>query len=374
MGFAVLFVIIHAVTTDRTYRETHANLIDNVEGLFEDLPFAPYMRQGHYEYLRLTGRHHFNGVTFLTDGRFMLDNLEPHFFLYERADGIIALGNYLNRRDIPFLYVRLPNKLEDNSVLPIAFSDNQSIEYGYRLAGLISDAGINTLDLRTEMMNEGMDFATAFFRMDHHWTAETALWASETMITHLNNTHGFGVNTDVWNIDNFGRVTFENAFNGEEAVAVHAYHLFEDITAIYPHYQTDLALATLYGRIVSYGDFVDTFVPRLRDEYVEHFGFADMVVPIYPFVSITNSLADNNKRVLIIADSNGLLQTPLLSLGFANTDLIYLINEVTPNWLWYVLDLYDYDFVIMAVSDVVVAHESVEHFFQDRLFLGYPPY
>jgi len=158
-----LFVIINGVTTGRSYREVHANLIYRVEGLFEDLPFSPYMRQAHFEYLRLTNRHHFNEVTFLTDGRLLLDNLEPHYFLYERADGIIALGDYLRRSDTPFLYVRIPSKLQDNSVLPLAFSNNRSIEYGDALTNLISEAGIDTFDIREEMLRENIDFYTAFF-------------------------------------------------------------------------------------------------------------------------------------------------------------------------------------------------------------------
>ena len=179
---------------------------------------------------------------------------------------------------------------------------------------------------------------------------------------------------DVWDNERFGRVTFENAFQGSEISSVHGYHIFEDITALYPQFQTDLMLSTGYGRVIRYGDFIDTFMPRLRNEYTEHFDYGDIALPIYPFMRMTNSLADNDKSVLIIAESNGLLQSTFLSLGFANLDMIYLIYEVTPDWLWYVLENNDYDYVIMVVSDVVLAQQSMEAFEQDRLFLGHPPY
>ena len=372
----LLFVIINSIRSERSYIEMHAALKNRIESYFEDLPFAPHMRQAHYMYLRATNRHHFNEVTTLTDGRLLMDNLEPHFFLYERANGIIALGDYLYRNDMPFLYVQVPSKLEDNSVLPLAFSDNQSIEYSNRLRELIADAGIDTFDMREAMIQQGMDFTTAFFRMDHHWTAETAIWASRTIGEQVNELYDLGIDTGVWDFSNFESVTFENAFQGSEITSLHGYHIFEDITAFFPNFQTDIELRSWGYDPIATGDFIDVFIPRLRNEGAEnivYFDYGDMTLPIYPFMRITNNLVNNDRSILLIVESNGLLLAPFMALDFETVYVVYLIYEVTPNNLWYALDMFDYDAVVMAVSDVVVAHRSLDYFFRDRLFLGYPP-
>jgi len=371
MVAVVLLLILFGVRTNRSYREVHYFLTNRIEGLFEDTPVSPFLRNAHFGYLRLTNRHHFNEITILTDGRMMLHNLDPNFFLYERADNIIALGDYLAGRDIPFLYVRLPSKIEDNSVLPFAFSDNQSIEYGDRLTNLISEGGVDTLDLREIMMQENMDFTTAFFRMDHHLTAETALWATSVINEYINRQHNLGIDVSVWDRNNFGSITYEQAFQGHEATYMHAYHLFEDITVLFPEFQTELIMKIGYA--VAYGEFVDVFMPKVRNEHNERFNYDDMILPLVPFVSVTNQLASNDMRVLFIAESNGMLKGTFLSLGYESLHVVYIINSVTPGVLWDLLGRYDYDLVIMAVSDVVVAQESRERFHDDRLFLGYPP-
>ena len=367
-------LILFGIVTDRSYTGIHASIRYRVENIFEDMPISPHIRQAHFYYLRATNRAHFNEVTFLTDGRLMLDNLDPHYFLYERADGIIALGDYLSRRDIPFVYVRIASKMEDNSVLPLAFSDNHSIEYSDRLINLISEAGIDTIDLRAEMMRENKDFATAFFRMDHHWTAETALWATEIIGNHIVDQYGFEIDLGMWDYSQFESITFERAFQGYEVSFVHGYHLYEDITVLLPEFETELVVEDVYGNILATGDFANAFVPRAREENVERFEYIDMTIPFYTFVRITNLMANNDKRVLFITESNGMLQATFMSLGFESLHVVYLMNMVTPGVLWNTLNMYDYDIVIMAVSDVVIAQENRPVFYQDRLYLGHPPY
>jgi len=54
-------------------------------------------------------------------------------------------------------------------------------------------------------------------------------------------------------------------------------------------------------------------------------------------------------------------------------DFIYLITYVTPGVLWDALYRYDYDAVILVISDAVVAFDSRYAIEGDRLFLGHPP-
>ena len=373
MIVAVLVLFAYAVGTGMSYPELHAHIKYRTESQFEDTRFSPMLRQGHFEYLRATNRGHFNQVTFLTDGRMMIDNLEPHYFTYERADGIIRLANHVSAGNAEFLYVRLPSKLQDNSQLPRAFSDNTSIESGDMLLNLISAGGINTLDLREIMYLENMDLSPAFFEMDIHITAETALWMTNEIFTYISGERNIEIDTSMWDFDNFDEITFHQAFQGNEISYVHGYHVFEDITVMFPTHQTNFEKRDRFSNVLRTGNFTDVFMPRVMHDTVETFHFLDMSLQEIPFTRITNENAGNNKNVLLIAESNGLLLSTFKALGFERFDFLYLVTGYTHNIIWNAINEGNYDIVIFAVSDAVVAFDSAELFEYDRLFLGYPP-
>ena len=376
MVAALMFVIFNSVRAGRSYLEIHTALQNRIESYFEDMRFSRLLRQAHFEYLRATGRNHFNNVTFLTDGRMIIDNLAPNFFLNERADGIIELGNFVERSGAHFIFVRTPNKLQDYSTLPLAFTHNQSIEYGDSLIRLISEAGINTFDFRVKMNEEGIDIAEAFFLRDIHFTPETSLWMTGVLGAYINEKFGLGIDVSVWESERFERRTFEQAFQGNEIRYVHGYHIFEDVTVVFPKFHTDLAVSSItyfsyqQGRA---GSFTDAFMPRVHEENVERFDFADINIPEYPFTRIVNNAASNNKTVLLISESNGLLQSTHLSLGFAGLDFLYLVTGFTDRVIWEFIADGDYDVVIFAVSDAALSFDDAYTFYLDRLFLGHPP-
>ena len=372
IGAVVIIMIIYAVITGSSYLDIHASVKNSIESVFSTLRGDSYIRQAHFEYLRATRRGHFNQVTFLTDGRMMTDNLEPNIFLYERANAFSQLRDYLERDGVPFLYVRVPSKIEDNSLIPLAFSDNQIIRNADRLLELIRAEGIDTLDLRAEMMRENMDFAESFYRMDIHWTTETSLWASERIGEHLISEYGFEIDKSVWDYRRYESITFKNAWQGNEARYSNARRTFEDITVLFPSFETEIMMTNRAHEILREGCFIDVFTPKIRDENIEHLGFLDIGLIGDNFSHIFNFNSTNDKKVLLIADSFGLTKATFFVLGFERLDSLYLVNRYTSPVLWDAIDENDYDIVILAVSDDVVSMEQRELFEDDRLFLGYP--
>jgi len=375
---AVIFVLLliaflFIVRTGNSYMSTYTTIKTIIEDNYSSLPFDSHFKQLYFDYLRVTNRNHYNNVTFLTDGRLMTDNLNPTTFLEERTDAITQLNNYIKNNDTEFLFVRVPNKLQDNSVLPIPFSENSIIEESSKLIQMISDNGVDTLDLRAEMENDNINFQTAYYRYDIHWKAETALWAAGNIGNFINREYGFNIDETVWNPDLYDRITYNNAFQGNEIKFVNGYRTFEDITVLVPTFETDFMMRhrVFEGRI--YGDFIDVFVPKVRNEHNERFYFTDYSIPEYNYSHIENLNAGNNKSALLIADSFGLSLSTFFSMGFEHIDFIYLITGHTEDILWNVIDDGNYDIVIFALSDAVVSLEDRPVFSEDRLYIGYPP-
>jgi len=357
------------------YIDIHNTGKESIKAVYSSPPREEYFQRLHYEYLKASGRGHYNGVTFLNDGRMVLDTLDPEIYLAERTDNIKGFRNYLSGKGIPFLYVRIPNKLQDNSVLPTAFSNNYIIDSGDRLLEYISDNGVDTFDLRAEMVRDDIDFETAFYRYHIHWTFETVLWASQKLVGFINREYGFTLDQDIWALDRYDPITFQHALYGSEARTVEAYRVLDDVTLLFPKFHIELEMSSSnHGyEVFASDDFFEVFLPDIYYGKSEFLVCNDIRIPGAQFTHIVNKTAAEDKRVLLISDSFSLSWTMFLSLGIRNFDFAYLINDYTAHEIWDFLDGKEYDLVVLAVSDVTVSNENMPVFEHDRLYLGVPP-
>jgi len=357
------------------YMDIYGNLRGGITYFFSYPPRELLFTHAHFEYLKLTGRGHFNDITFLKDGRHMLDRMKYKTYFDERANSILGLNNYLADKGTPFLYVRVPNKLHDNSLLPAAYSDNRMIENGNTLLGLVSDAGVDTYDIRAEMMRENFDFVTGFYRRHMHWTNKTVLWASQKVGGLMNREYGFNIDLGIWDLDKYEQVTYEKVLLGNEAFPVGAYYDLETITLLYPAFPVELDKADSNHNfhIDSSNNFVELFLPNIYRGDLTHFECHDIRIPGAHFTHLVNHEATEDKRILLISDSYSLSWAMYLPMGIKNLDFVYLINYRTPAEIWDFIEDKHYDLAILAVSDVVVSTENAAYFEADRLNLGIPP-
>jgi hypothetical protein len=348
---------------------------DSIEEFYSYVPMSERFARTYFNFMRATNRNRYNGVTFLTDGRLMFDTMEHNIFLYERANAIYELVNYLDEGE-PFLFVRVPSKLQDNSLLPIAFSDSYKIEDSEKFLQLIRGYGIDTLDLRAEMENDGIDFATAYFRGDHHWTAETAFWAFGKIAQFANEVHGFTIPESAWDPMEFDHMTFYGAFLGEESKAVNDLDNYEDITVLGPMFLTEITVTDIrtdyFGNVLIIDSFADVFMPLLRFAYYDGFTYSDLNVLARDFVRFENAYAAEHKKVLLIADSMGFPLATYFANTFSVVDQLYLMQGNNEN-VWSAIANNDYDLVVFVLSDGVVPFGDEDSFKDDRLYLGVPP-
>ena len=358
------------------YVGVHKAVKEGIEWLFDAPPMSAYFDKIHYVYLKATNRNHFNGVTFLPDGRLMLNDPDYNAFLLERADAIIKLQSYTLDRGVPFLYVRIPSKLQDNSLLPTAFSKNTIISNGDALIRSLMDYGVETFDLREEMEKDGIDYTTAFFRGDHHWTAETALWAYKKIGVYINEEYGFDLDERTWDPQQYERIIFEGNFLRSEVDSVSAFGMHEDFVVLTPRFPTEFIVTNNWHENYRYplaaGGFVEVFTPELYTGQNNGFNYMQGLNVVHDgFNRYDNILVNNEKKVLIISDSMGVSLATYFATAFKDVDFLFLRNGQNER-AWRAIDRYDYDLVIFAVSDVVISQGNTIVFEKDRLYLNHP--
>jgi len=273
------------------------------------------------------------------------------------------------------MYARIPNKLHEKSVLPLAFSDNRIIENADRLIEMISDKGVDTFDFREQMVRDNIDFETAFFRNHFHWKYETILRISQLIGDHMNTEYGFNIDLSVWDIEQFDPIKHERTLHGAEAMNIGVCCLLkEDITFLSPKAYIDIEFSdTSTGyEVITTNNFFEVFIPKLYHGDLEYFICVDKGLRGVDFTHIVNNNVNDEKRVLVIADSYGLTWVPYFSLGIKYLDYVYL-NHQTHTVIWDFLEGKEYDLVIFALSDMVVSLENQPMFeMHDRLYLGFP--
>ncbi|MDR0534834.1 MAG: hypothetical protein LBG65_00495 [Puniceicoccales bacterium] len=101
----------------------------------------------------------------------------PRDTIEDRAEFLMELQDYLKSKKINFLYVQVPGKCKPghDEILP-GITDPFNRQQDHFLRSL-RERNVPFLDLREEMLKDGMDWEKAFYKTDLHWTMETALWA-----------------------------------------------------------------------------------------------------------------------------------------------------------------------------------------------------
>jgi hypothetical protein len=348
-----------------------------IEKLYETPPGETYLKRLFWYYTKYSGARLVNGVVILNDGRLIWSFLQNPPLLEERADVIIGLNDYLGSRDIPLIFMRAPNGMRDYSDLPKGFGSTV-LEDGVRFMSLLQENGVKTLDYRELMTKEYEDFADAFFWGDHHWKAETALWAYGRLGTLLNDEYGFGLDEKTWDANEYERIVFENAFFGDISYRIAPADMREDITALEPKFETDFIITNaIKSEVLAQGDFADVFMPVSKDRNNKYFHYVHLNRYYDGFFEYTNLSADNDKKVLLIGDSFTVPFATYLAVSIEYVDVLYLqntgnVNEWQQKKLYSLLETIEYDLVLFLCYDDVILYGG-ENIQNDRMYLGEPP-
>ncbi len=374
-SFFVLVLVIMLIFNgmdwyERAFTEVQNEFTDNF-AIFPSAKIDFGLKKVYNLYMWATNRRIINDVVVMNDGRLILRQGDAPPSYDEKINNIVALKDYLESKDIPMLFVRVPDKMQDTSQLPQGYA-NTILEDGVSFMAQLSQNGVASLDLREEMMRENMDFATAFYRGDHHWTAETALWSFGKIATVMNTEYGFSLDEDTWDAQSYEKITYQNVFMGSESERIGDPGLKEDITVLIPRFETAFTVNNIneYGQdeAALRGDFTDVFVPKTKEAQHDDFSQYDLNAADSGFARYINENAAEQKKVLLIADSFGRVFSTYLACSTAQVSYLS-ISEENNMKLYPVLADEEFDMVIFMVYDQVLLRDN-EELGKNRLYFG----
>jgi hypothetical protein len=313
---------------------------------------SPFVNKGTYIELngliaRLTGRWKLNHVIKLKNRYLIREDGEgvPRFDTSPYLSGIQKFADFCKSRNIAFLYVQAPVKIcKYDNQLPAGVSDfvNENMD---EFVSLVRDSGIEALDLREALHNDGLDHYQAFFKTDHHWTPETGFWAANKIQNYFAAKELLNIDTVASDLSNYHIDVYPHIFMGSAGQETGVmWGGIDNISLIYPKFDTNIRVSG--NGFTKTGSFKDVVFDM---SYMER-GFEKATYIVYPFfyrqfIHFENQAAKNKKTILVLSDSFGSVNAPFLSLDVENllfsysgyNDLINVLNNSKPDIVVYLL-------------------------------------
>lgn len=264
----------------------------------------------------------------------------------------LSLRDFLEENDIRLLYVNEPTKYTDDAFFRNSFGFES---YGNRNTDLflsrIRAAGVNTIDLRDNLREEGIDVRDIFYRTDHHWTVPAGLWAAKIMAEGLNQYCGYNIDLSVYDPEKYEIREWKSCWLGEQGRKVGALCVgLDDYTEVKPRFETAYTFKNKNGTFE--GTF-DNFV----DEETYHTGNDVYNSNSWHYsYSMLNCINHNvtEGKVLLLGDSYDHVTQCFLSLGIHELDAMIRRERGIKFDLRNMILQNGYDTVIIAYAQTMI--------------------
>lgn len=256
--------------------------------------------------------------------------------------------------DTELLYVQLPFKVGSNSQLPPGIRSYANSNCS-RLLKALKKEGIETLDVRSCILEEGLDWETLFYKTDHHWRPQTALWTAGRICEYLEEEHGYSFEPSLYSMDNMKVETFPDLFLGSLGRRTGSlYAGTDDFELVTPAYPTDFDFISYPGDEVIHreGDFREALIDdgNLRKDWYNINNYAAYTGDSTKTTTTINRGEPlNDRKILLVRDSYSCALQPFLSLSqkqITTIDLRYFRDESVIDHI----NANAYDLVIIAYT------------------------
>ncbi len=278
-------------------------------------------------FLRMAARRVVNGVTRLNNGMltFSYEAQRIKMPVDRAAPKIARFSDYLSTQGIPFVYVLQPEKMDVNhALLPLGLQ-NHMIENGTDLLSRLSEAGVFTVDLRQELVGSAEVVARHFYRTDQSWNPDGAFAAYRVIMNALQELDA-SVRPGFTDAALWERHCQEDWFLGNQGQRTGALYAGLDPMIWYtPLFDTDMRCIIHENQQDFSGNYVQA---NLRARYLAQREFGEdspcyvYVGGDYSHVQHQNAQAPNQKRILLIKNTQMLPLQTFLATEFAEVDVI----------------------------------------------------
>jgi hypothetical protein len=292
------------------------------ESLVNRIMFAEWAIQ----YERVAGWNFLNGdVADIGDG--YLSEVQAKHSAAANAGALAELYGFLQGLRINFLYVQAPYKIApDDAISGVRDFSNRNAD---DLLHTLSQRGVPYLDLRENIREEGLDHHDLFYKTDHHWKAETGVWASGILVNYLNKNHGFNFNPLLVNPVEYNYTLYKDWFLGSYGKKVTlTYAAAEDFVLLTPKFDTDFSLAIPELNLDVRGNY-DILIDRSQIDIKDYYGSSPYEAYMYSnrqLITVHNNLIQGGKKLLLLKDSFAEVVSPFLSAGIEELHILDLRN------------------------------------------------
>ena len=255
--------------------------------------------------------------------------------------------------DVDLIYVQLPFKVGGGDELPVGVSSSAN-ESADGLLERLDEKGIETLDIRKEIIDAGLDWPSLFYVTDHHWRPQTACWTADRISRYLADNHGYKYDASLCAEENMKTETFENLFLGSLGRRTGTlYAGIDDFELVTPAYDTsfDFVSYASKGTIHREGDFREALIDdsNLKKDYYNINYYAAYTGDSTKMTITENRDPLNDKKILLVRDSYSCALQPFLSLSqkqITTIDLRYYTDDTVIDHI----NKSDYDTVLIAYT------------------------
>ena len=252
---------------------------------------------------RLTGIREMNGVIKLNNGYLTkVSDIVSDDQLNTNVEAIVQYVNYCNERGIRVIYVQGPYNISKyDPQLPAGVTDghNESLDM---MLDRLREKGVETIDLRELMYEDGIDQYDMFYVTDHHYTTEGAFYAYRKIAEQIAADTGTTVDPKLLDINNYQTDVYPEWHLGSNGQRTGAYFAgIDDYHLIYPKFETniynsdDQSVSTLYEALVN----TDVFSNRnLQNRYTYDLAYTNNDIN-----SLKSLDAETDLNVLLLSDS-----------------------------------------------------------------------
>lgn len=265
-----------------------------------------------------------------------LDDGHLSFVIPEKADisypiaQTKKLADYLKEREIPFLYVQAPYKVcKENPALPAGVID-YSNEIADEFVEEMRNYGIDTIDLRERIHEQGIEHHSLFYKTDHHWTPEAGIWATGEIAEELHKKYGFTVNEKSIDINDYSCKIYNNWMLGSLGRRTGiGYAGVEDFRLYLPKDTTPMKyIIRDNNRTINIDFSKESFDPYfLEKNYHNRSTYCCYTAGDYTHTELYNEADQTGQSLMLIRESFGTVVSPFLGLSCERLDTVDLRYE-----------------------------------------------
>ncbi len=289
----------------------------------------------------LTGQREMNGIVKLNNGYLFVpyDRVEDQE-LEERAKDLGALEKYLSSRGTSLLVALAPDtssKYDPQIPLGTVSYCNDNLD---RLIPMLQGEGIDVMDLREVIHEDGIDQYTMMYKTDHHWTTRAGFYVYGKIADWIGEKTGVEAEEQIRSLDHYNITLYKNWHLGSRGQRTGALFAgIDDFELILPDFDT-----LLEGREGT-GTFEDLFInyePFAQKDPISRYTYE--LALRQSCGNYKNLKADNDLKLLVIGDSFSEAVCPYLNISYG--EIRYLYNQQSDTLDAGYLEEYDPDVVV----------------------------